>query len=234
MSENNRLEQTIRDRFGDLVQALTVALGETTLEVSRKKLQAVCLALRDEPVFAFELLLDVCVVDYQDYGISEWQTECTTFTGFERGVDSSRQERSIAWSKPRFAAVYHLLSITHNHRLRLRIFAEGEPPLLPSVNAIWPAANWYEREAFDLYGVVFEGHPDLRRLLTDYGFVGHPFRKDFPLSGRVEVRYDAQEGRVIYQPVTISPRTLVAKTIRKVPSRLSAVISEKPTNARDT
>ena len=114
-----------------------------------------------------------------------------------------------------FRSVYHLLSLTHNQRLRLRVFANGEPPQVPSIIKLWPAANWYEREAFDLYGVFFNGHPDLRRLLTDYGFVGHPFRKDFPLTGHVEVRYDATEGRVIYQPVTVTPRTLVPKTIRK-------------------
>jgi len=228
MSESNPLVHAIQNRFGHIIQALTMTLGEITLEISPEKSREVCVALRDEATFSFELLLDICVVDYLDYGISEWQTERTTLTGFERGVDSSRQERRIAWNKPRFAVVYHLLSIRHNQRVRLRIFAEeGEP--VPSVNAIWPAANWYEREAFDLYGVVFEGHPDLRRLLTDYGFVGHPFRKDFPLSGHVEVRYDAKEGRVVYQPVTIPARTLVAKTIRKMPNSLSP--SETPGNA---
>ncbi|MES2997861.1 MAG: NADH-quinone oxidoreductase subunit C [Pseudomonadota bacterium] len=232
MTENrNVLIQSIRDRFTDLIQELTVSLGEITLEIPREKLQEVCIALRDESIFIFELLLDVCVVDYQDYGISEWVTERSTLTGFERGVDSSRQEHPIAWNKPRFGVVYHLLSITHNHRCRLRVFAEGEPPRVPSVNAIWPAANWYEREAFDLYGVVFEGHPDLRRLLTDYGFAGHPFRKDFPLSGHVEVRYDANEGRVIYQPVSIPPRTLVAKTIRKIPNELPTVTPKRPKDA---
>jgi len=220
MSESHDLVHAVQRRFGDLVQSLTVSLGEVSLEIAREKLQEVCIALRDEKVFAFALLLDVCVVDYQDYGVSEWATERTTLTGFERGVDSSSlKERSVIWNKPRFVVVYHLLSIIHNHRLRLRVFAEGEPPLLSSVNNIWPSANWYEREAFDLYGVVFEGHPDLRRLLTDYGFVGHPFRKDFPLIGHVEVRYDANEGRVIYQSVTLPSRTLTAKTIRRAPSK---------------
>lgn len=229
MSENNVLIQALQNHFPE--QGLSVKLNEITLEVAREKLLEVCVSLRDEADFKFELLVDVCVVDYKDYGISEWRTERSTFTGFERGVDSSGQEHPVHWNKPRFGVVLHLLSITHNHRLRLRVFAEGEPPCVPSVNDIWSAANWFEREAFDLYGVVFEGHPDLRRLLTDYGFVGHPFRKDFPLSGHVEVRYDANQGRVIYQPVTITPRTLVAKTIRKSPNELPSASAEKPNNA---
>ncbi|MES2142576.1 MAG: NADH-quinone oxidoreductase subunit C [Pseudomonadota bacterium] len=229
--EINHLVQSLTDRFTDLAQDITVALGEITWEVPRERLSEVCLVLRDAADFKFECLLDVCVVDYKDYGFSEWRTARSTLTGFERGVDRSRQEHPVSWNKPRFAVVYHLLSLTHNQRLRLRVFATGEPPFVASVNAIWPAANWYEREAFDLYGVMFEGHPDLRRLLTDYGFVGHPFRKDFPLSGHVEVRYDADEGRVIYQPVTIVPRTLVAKTIRKTPNELPPVMPEKSDNA---
>lgn len=231
MSENNVLIESLRHRFPELAEGLNVALDEITLEVAREKLLEVGVALRDEADFKFELLVDVCVVDYKDYGISEWRTERSTLTGFERGVDSSGQEHPVHWNKPRFAVVLHLLSVTHNHRLRLRVFAEGEPPYVPSVNDIWSAANWFEREAFDLYGVVFEGHPDLRRLLTDYGFVGHPFRKDFPLSGHVEVRYDANQGRVIYQPVTITPRTLVAKTIRKPPNELPSISAEKSNNA---
>lgn len=226
MSETHDLVPLLKDRFPDL-RDLTIALGEITWEIPSEKLTEVGLALRDEADFKFEWLVDVCVVDYKDYGISEWTTERSTLTGFERGVDRSRQDHAVVWGKPRFGVVYHLLSMTHNHRLRLRVFAQGEPPSVSSVNAIWPAANWYEREAFDLYGVFFDGHPDLRRLLTDYGFVGHPFRKDFPLSGHVEVRYDANEGRVIYQPVSISPRTLVPKTIRKTPNELPPVLPEK-------
>lgn len=229
--ERHSLVQSLQTRFTAQMQDLTVALNELTLEIPGDKLVDVCLALRDEVDFKFEILLDVCVVDYKDYGISEWRTERSSLTGFERGVDRSGQEHPVLWNKPRFAVVYHLLSLTHNHRLRLRVFAEGEPPTVSTVNAIWPAANWYEREAFDLYGVLFDGHPDLRRLLTDYGFVGHPFRKDFPLSGHVEVRYDANEGRVIYQPVTIQARTLVAKTIRRAPNELHSLKSEKPTDA---
>lgn len=229
--EINHLVQLLTGHFTDLTQDLSIALGEVTWEIPRQNLLEVGLALRDEADFKFECLLDVCVVDYKDYGFSEWRTERSTVTGFERGVDCSRQEHPVPWNKPRFAVIYHLLSLAHNQRLRLRVFATGEPPFVASVNAIWPAANWYEREAFDLYGVMFEGHPDMRRLLTDYGFVGHPFRKDFPLSGHVEVRYDANEGRVIYQPVTIAPRTLVAKTIRKTPNELPPIMPEKPDHA---
>lgn len=222
------LVQELKEHFPDASADLTIARDEITLEIPKEACRGVCLALRDERCFKFELLIDLCVVDYKEYGVSEWLTERSTLTGFERGVES-QQEQRISWSKPRFAVVYHFLSITHNHRLRVRVFAEGEPPCVDSITDIWPAANWYEREAFDLYGVLFIGHPDLRRLLTDYGFVGHPFRKDFPLIGHVEVRYDADEGRVIYQPVTIAPRTLVPKTIRKTPNELPPVTSEKVT-----
>ena len=190
MSASVPLLQKLNQRFVDVIQEMTIALDEISLEISAEQLLEVCLALRDEADFKFELLVDICVVDYSDYGVSEWH-------------------------KPRFAVVYHFLSLVHNQRLRLRVFATAEPPQVPSVITLWPAANWYEREAFDLYGVFFVGHPDLRRLLTDYGFVGHPFRKDFPLTGHVEVRYDANQARVIYQPVTVTPRTLVPKTIRK-------------------
>ncbi len=207
--------QKINQRFDSVIQEITVERGEITLEIAAAQLHDVGIALRDEVDFKFELLVDVCVVDYAEYGVSEWTTERSTLTGFERGVDTTGDLHPIAWNKPRFAVVYHLLSLTHNQRLRLRVFAQGEPPQVQSVIKLWSAADWYEREAFDLYGVFFDGHPDLRRLLTDYGFVGHPFRKDFPLTGHVEVRYDADEGRVIYQPVTVTPRTLVPKTILK-------------------
>jgi NADH-quinone oxidoreductase subunit C len=215
MSDSALLLRKINQRFDSVIQEISVARDEISLEISAEHCYKVYLALRDEADFKFELLVDVCVVDYLEYGISEWITERSTLTGCERAVDTRGDLHSVPWSKPRFAVVYHLLSLTHNQRLRLRTFANGEPPQVPSVIKLWPSANWYEREAFDLYGVFFNGHPDLRRLLTDYGFVGHPFRKDFPLTGHVEVRYDAKEGRVVYQPVTITPRTLVPKAIRK-------------------
>lgn len=224
------LTQRLTAHFAKSICSLENEHHEITLELAACDLQEVCFLLRDDPAFKFELLVDVCVVDYQDYGVSEWKTRPATFTGFERAVDKNGQNHLLLWTKPRFAVVYHLLSLTHNHRLRLRTFAEGEPPSVVSVNAIWPAANWYEREAFDLYGVLFAGHPDLRRLLTDYGFVGHPFRKDFPLSGHVEVRYDAEQGRVIYQPVSVVPRTLVPKTIRP-PSNHEPILSSEQTDA---
>lgn len=209
------LSEQLRAQFADKILSEVIAVNELTLEIAAQNLRPLCLALRDNENYKFEQLMDISGVDYLDYGISEWVTDKATGSGFERGVDTSEQLRVIPWNKPRYAAVYHLLSITHNHRIRLRAFAEGEPPILPTVTDIWNSANWYEREAFDLYGILFDGHPDLRRILTDYGFIGHPFRKDFPLSGNVEVRYDATLKRVIYEPVDIEPRVLVPKVIRK-------------------
>ena len=177
--------------FDPPLTSVTVALGEVTVVVAAERLADVMRALRDRPEFRFESLIDACGVDYSTYGDG-------------------------AWDGARFAAVYHLLSLSHNHRLRVRAFAgDDDFPILPSVVDVWPAANWFEREAFDLYGIVFDGHPDLRRLLTDYGFVGHPFRKDFPLSGYVEMRYDPEQKRVIYQPVTIEPREITPRVIRE-------------------
>jgi NADH-quinone oxidoreductase subunit C len=161
--------------------------------------------------------MDLCGVDYLGYGDDEWTTEGATGTGFSRGVERKPVilDESDAFEPRRFAVVYHLLSLRNNWRLRLRTFVgSSNPPIVASVVDVWNGANWFEREAFDLYGILFDGHPDLRRILTDYGFIGHPFRKDFPLSGNVEVRYDADKGRVAYQPVSIEPRTLVPKVIR--------------------
>jgi len=166
-------------------------------------------SLRDRPELRFETLLDLCGVDYSAYG-----GEPADFADF--GSDATPPEHLTA-RRPgsRFAVVYHLLSLAHNWRLRVRAFApDDEFPVVPSVIDIWPSANWYEREAFDFFGIVFAGHPDLRRILTDYGFIGHPFRKDFPLSGHVEMRYDPEQGRVIYQPVTIEPREVTPRIIR--------------------
>jgi NADH-quinone oxidoreductase subunit C len=185
--------------------------------VTKESLIAVCTALRDEVEFGFEQLIDVCGVDYLTYGPDEWLTTEATESGFSRGV--SREpvilDESDTFDPRRFAVVYHLLSISNNMRLRLRVFTgESNPPIVPSVVDVWNSANWFEREAFDMFGILFEGHPDLRRVLSDYGFIGHPFRKDFPLIGNVEVRYDAEKGRVVYQPVSIEPRTLVPRVIR--------------------
>ena len=226
MSETSRqLAEQLQERFGDSLHAIIDAVGEVTVELAGDDLLEVATALRDEERFGFEILIDVCGVDYANYGRDEWETEETSGSGFSRGVEAATPGRmravteDLVLEKPRearrFAAVYHLLSIRNNRRLRIRVFApDDDLPVVPSVINIWSSANWFEREAFDLYGILFEGHPDLRRLLTDYGFVGHPFRKDFPLSGNVEVIYDAEKQRVVYQPVTIEPRVLVPKVIR--------------------
>ena len=187
--------------------------GQVTIEVSAADLAEVCLILRDDETLAFNQLSDLCGVDYLSYGKADWETEDTTRTGFSRGV-SQGVYIDTQDLEDRFAVVYHLLSLKHNRRLRLRSFISGQPSRIASVTPIWASANWLEREAFDLFGIIFDGHPDLRRILTDYGFIGHPFRKDFPLEGNVEVRYDPEQGRVVYQPVTIKNRVLVPKTIR--------------------
>jgi len=220
MALSNRyqqLEASLSARFGATLTPVASTCGELTYELAKEDLLAVCEALRDEADFAFTTLVDVCGVDYLTYGHSEWETRDASGSGFSRGVEREVivPDADAEFDARRFAVVYHLLSIQHNFRVRLRTFAGvSNPPVVPSVEPIWPAANWYEREAFDLFGVLFEGHPDLRRILTDYGFIGHPFRKDFPLSGNVQVRYDEEQGRVVYEPVTIEPRTLVPRTIR--------------------
>jgi NADH-quinone oxidoreductase subunit C len=187
-------------------------LGEITLVVPVERLTEVTWILRDHPELRFEQLIDLCGVDYSAYGKSEWATEEASTVGFGRGVD---RDLDLAIDDPkRFAVVYHLLSLVHNRRVRLRVYVGGAQPMVDSVVPVWATANWFEREAFDLFGILFRGHPDLRRILTDYGFVGHPFRKDFPLSGQVEMRYDPEQGRVIYEPVSIVPRVLVPRVIR--------------------
>lgn len=185
------LQSAIADHLADKVQQIISALDELTLVVPVQHYLEVASTLRDHPQFKFEQLIDLCGVDYRDYCDGQWQ-----------GL--------------RYAVVLHLLSITHNMRLRLRVFApDDDMPVVPSVISVWNAANWFEREAFDFLGIIFEGHPDLRRILTDYGFVGHPFRKDFPISGYVEMRYDEKQGRVVYQPVTIEPREITPRVVRE-------------------
>ncbi|MEM1244166.1 MAG: NADH-quinone oxidoreductase subunit C [Pseudomonadota bacterium] len=216
MNGLNQLETALAERFADKAKIqLTQAIGELTLEVAAKDWFDCCLILKNEENFAFHQLLDLCGVDYSEYGVSEWQTEEKTTTGFSRAVMPNVARTDIKWEKPRFAVVIHLLSLKHNLRLRVRTYAEGEPPKVASIVKIWNVANWFEREAFDLFGIIFDGHPDLRRILTDYGFIGHPFRKDFPLIGKVEPRYDAADKRIVYEPVSIEPRTLVPKVIRE-------------------
>ncbi len=214
MKKIDTLAAAVEARLGDRVSRIQSSCGELTLEVAADKLLEVCTALRDDASLRFEQLIDLCGIDYLDHGRAEWKTQSATGSGFSRGVERMHGEREAAPAR-RFAVVIHLLSVTHNWRVRVRAYcSEGEPPMADSVVDIWPAANWFEREAFDLYGILFRGHPDLRRILTDYGFVGHPFRKDFPLSGNVEVRYDPEKGRVVYEPVSIEPRIVVPKVIR--------------------
>ncbi len=220
-SAPDTLASLLRDRFPD-DPAPELAHGEVTLEVSESRWLDVARALRDEERFGFEQLIDLCAVDYLGYGEAQWTTHEATGEGFSRAVlvrppDPEVQEGE----RPRFKVVVHLLSLRHNRRLRVKIVPAVRAGLLvlPSVTALWPSADWYEREAFDLFGIVFEGHPDLRRILTDYGFVGHPFRKDFPLSGYVEVRYDPDQKRVVQEPVSIQPRVLVPRVIRPLPAR---------------
>ena len=214
MADIQTLVDQLQLEFQDFDIQIILALNEITLEVPKEHLLTICKTLRDHQAFKFEMLMDVCGVDYLEYGIAEWSTEETTETGFSRGVEKQLVERINSWDKPRFAVAYHFLSLTHNHRLRLRVFTEGEPPHIDSVHGLWNSANWSEREVFDLFGIIFDGHPDLRRILTDYGFSGHPFRKDFPLIGNVEPRYDYTAGKIVYEPVSIQPRILVPKVIR--------------------
>ncbi|MCP4475719.1 MAG: NADH-quinone oxidoreductase subunit C [Gammaproteobacteria bacterium] len=210
-----QLQQQLTEHFPEGINRATLAKNELTVEVAPEWLKPICEVLRDNSVFRFDMLIDICGVDYLDYGVSEWRGEETTATGFDRGVDRQCRQREIPWHNARFASVYHLLSTHFNRRLRLRTAVPDSTMTIDSIVEIWPAANWYEREAFDLFGILYDGHPDLRRLLTDYGFIGHPLRKDFPLSGHVEVRYDAETQRVIYEPVDIEPRVLVPKVIRQ-------------------
>jgi NADH-quinone oxidoreductase subunit C len=215
------LAEQLAARFGDTLR-ISSERNEITAEVAGADLLAVATALRDEPAFRFGELIDLCGIDYLGYGQVEWDTTTVTGTGFSRGVEGQALGRFDWAGRPtgqhqprRFAAVIQLLSVERNRRLRLHVFCEDDSlPRVPSLTLIWPGVNWFEREAFDLYGIIFDGHPDLRRILTDYGFVGHPFRKDFPLIGNVEVRYDPEQKRVIYEPVSIEPRVLVPRTIR--------------------
>ena len=206
MSADHTLTTLLPERLGEFILDSNTHCGQLTLTVPPGAIHTVCLGLRDDKELAFEQLMDLCGVDYSTFGQSDWQTNDAA--GFSRG------RKAHGKNDTRLAVVYQLLSITHNRRLRLKTFIEKEPPRIQSVVDIWSSADWYEREAFDLFGILFEGHPDLRRILTDYGFIGHPFRKDFPLEGNVEVRYDPDKRRVVYQPVTIENRVLVPRVIR--------------------
>ncbi|MCR6496474.1 NADH-quinone oxidoreductase subunit C [Thermomonas sp. S9] len=225
------LAQELAARFGEAAVQVAQPRGEVTLEVPAADWLGACTALRD--AFGFDTFIDLCGVDYLGYGSDEWDTDVSS-EGFSRGVEGQGPGRFAWGERPshqvaqplaeapdavgprRFAVVLHLLSIARNRRLRVRCFAPDDGlPVVASVTPVWSGANWFEREAFDLFGIIFEGHPDLRRILTDYGFVGHPFRKDFPLVGNVEVRYDEEKQRVVYEPVTsVEPRVGVARVIR--------------------
>lgn len=202
----NKLADSLRNRFAGMFDECFVNVGQLNFVVKKQNLIEVCTALRDEAEFAFDEMIDLCGVDYSEYADGDWDGE-------------------------RFAVTYQLLSVKNNHRVRVRVFADGEPPQVESVVNIWNGANWFEREAFDLYGIIFDGHPDLRRILTDYGFVGHPFRKDFPLCGNVEMRYDEDKKRVIYQPVSIETRVNTPRIIRDDHRYADRMTEEDSSNA---
>lgn len=226
------LRSSLEGLLGEKIKDLSGEGDELTLEVDRESLQEVAISLRDEAALRFEILVDVCGVDYLHYGEAEWTTDSATGSGYSRGVEPTAviTDYASTFDPRRFAVVYHLLSISKNRRLRVKCFTgSANPPVVPSLIGVWASANWFEREVFDMFGILFDGHSDLRRILTDYGFIGHPFRKDFPLSGDVEVRYDPDKGRVAYQPVSIEPRTLVPKVIRQ-DNRYEESLKDGPEN----
>jgi len=202
----NKLADSLRTRFAGKYDECFLNVGQLNFVIKKENLIEVCTALRDEAEYAFDEMIDLCGVDYSEYGDGTWQGQ-------------------------RFAVTYQLLSVKNNHRLRIRVFCDGEPPQVDSVTGIWKGANWFEREAFDLYGIIFDGHTDLRRILTDYGFVGHPFRKDFPLCGNVEMRYDEDKKRVIYQPVSIETRVNTPRIIRDDHRYADRMTEEDSSNA---
>ena len=236
--------EIIQEKLGASALSVTLNKTETTLEVLLQDYLSTARVLRDDAALRFEVLIDLCGVDYLGYGQGEWATDSVSSEGFSRGVQAVGgrasgdnalnstfldvpgagapgrfrwEDRPEAKDVPRrFAVILHLLSLTLNQRIRVKVFCEdNELPVVPSLTNVWRGVNWFEREAFDLFGIVFDGHPDLRRILTDYGFVGHPFRKDFPLIGNVEVRYDAVKKRVVYEPVSIEPRIGVPRVVRE-------------------
>lgn len=205
------LKASLEQHFSADLLDCELSNEEITLHVAAESILSVCKQLRDR--FGFELLVDVCGVDYSQYGGTAWETKGASEHGFSRAVDGAGNMEPVEEGF-RFTVVYHLLSIQHNQRLRLKVRLDADQPIVDSVTSIWNGANWFEREAFDLFGILFNGHADLRRILTDYGFIGHPFRKDFPLIGNVEMRYDPDKKRVVYEPVSIEERILVPRVIR--------------------
>ena len=220
----NKLNSELQRVFASSQLSVEIKFNELTIIVQPDELLSVLTQLNSAAEFKFDQLVDLAGVDYLEFGKDEWNTETVSTSGFSRGVEKASfgrftfddAKQGTVMEGPRYAVVYHLLSIVNNQRIRVKVYCEdNDLPILPSVIDVWSCANWYEREVFDLFGIVFEGHPDLRRILTDYGFTGHPFRKDFPLVGHVEVRYDPDQKRVIYQPVSIEPRINVPKVIRE-------------------
>lgn len=224
-NSRQQLADSLRSHFGDRLVSVNLEFKEITAVVTVDNYIEVATELRDIAEFGFQQLVDLSGVDYSQFGQAEWQTNDASRAGFSRGVDAAAttgrlqfgdELESVSEQGRRFAASSHLLSYSNNLRLRLKVYAPDDSfPVVPTITEVWNSANWYEREAFDLFGILFSGHPDLRRILTDYGFVGHPFRKDFPLVGHVEMRYDPEKERVVYEPVTIEPRVLVPKVIRE-------------------
>lgn len=214
--KQHTLSEKLINTVAHLYDGLVEVGDMPTLTVSAENLLTLMAVLRDDNALAFHQLTDLCGVDYLHYGVAQWRTREATGTGFSRAVDPSAQHSMTRWDNERFAVTYHLLSLQYNARLRVRVFlSEAGDLTVPSITDLWPAGSWFEREAYDLFGIIFKGHPDLRRLLTDYGFKGHPFRKDFPLNGEVELRYDAALGRCVYEPVSIEPKVTVPKVIRR-------------------
>ena len=235
----HHLGSELKRVFTVSLRSVEIEHNEITVAVKANELIQILEQLKSNEIFKFDQLIDLAGIDYLEFGTDEWNTDTATSSGFSRGVektsfgrftfDDAKQDTKT--DGPRYAVVYHLLSVANNLRLRVKVFCEDDHlPILPSVTQIWACADWYEREAFDLFGIVFEGHPDLRRILTDYGFTGHPFRKDFPLIGHVEVRYDPDQKRVIYQPVSIEPRINVPKVIRE-DHRFEDGVTDQPDKA---
>jgi len=223
MSETlEQLNTHLLSSLSDKGVKTNISFGQLAIEVSAENYLDVAKFLRDDEVCGFDQLIDLCGVDYLTYGKSEWDTSGGSFTrGVDRefSFDANEGSDSIEFDGMRFAIAVQLLSVKNNHRIRLKVYCEDNDfPVLDSVTDIWNCVNWYEREAFDLFGIMFDGHPDLRRILTDYGFIGHPFRKDFSLIGQVEMRYEEEQRRVVYEPVSIEPRVLVPRVIRKASS----------------
>lgn len=211
MTKLIQLEKKIISQCGEFISNTAIHAGQLTIECQADNAYQLLQLLLNRKSFQFEQLVDVCGVDFSAYGQQQWEVENATSQGFSRAVD---RDDPLSYEGPRFAVVYHLLSLSLNHRLRLKAWCDDDLPQIRSVTDLWACADWFERETYEMYGILFEGHPDLRRILTDYGFIGYPFRKDFPVSGHVEMRYDATLKRVIYEPVDIEPRVLVPKVIR--------------------